>query len=74
MSLTYINTNYIRSYGGNSVSGSIDMRGNTLYNVSDPANRQDVATKQYVDTASKASLLETEDIWLLEKFQWEVDD
>ena len=30
------------------------MKGNTLYNVSDPENPQDVATKQYVDTASKA--------------------
>ena len=31
------------------VSGSIDMRGNTLCNVSDPVNPQDVATKDYVD-------------------------
>ena len=30
------------------------MKGNTLYNVSGPENRQDVATKQYVHTASKA--------------------
>ena len=34
VSLTYINNNYIRSDGGTPVSGSIDMRGNTLYNVS----------------------------------------
>ena len=54
VSLTYINNNYIRSDGGTPVSGSIDMRGNTLYNVSDPENRQDVATKQYVDTSNKA--------------------
>ena len=27
----------------------IDMRGNTLYNVSDPINLQDVATKEYAD-------------------------
>ena len=54
VSLTYINNNYIRSDGSTPVSGSIDMKGNTLYNVFDPANRQDVATKQYVDTASKA--------------------
>ena len=47
VSLTYINNNYIRSDGGNPVSGSIDMRGNTLYNVSDPVNPQDVATKEY---------------------------
>ena len=49
VSLTYINNNYIRSDGGNPVSGSIDMRGNTLYNVSDPVNPQDVATKKYAD-------------------------
>ena len=50
VSLTYINNNYIRSDGGTHVSGSIDMRGNTLYNVSDPVNPQDVATKEYADT------------------------
>ena len=30
------------------------MKGNTLYNVSDPVNPQDVATKEYADTADKA--------------------
>ena len=49
VSLTYINNNYIRSDGGTPVSGSIDMRGNTLYNVSNPVNPQDVATKEYAD-------------------------
>ena len=49
VSLTYINNNYIRSDGSNPVSGSIDMRGNTLYNVSDRVNPQDVATKEYAD-------------------------
>ena len=49
VSLTYINNNYIRSDGGNPVTGSIDMRDNTLYNVSDPVNPQDVATKEYTD-------------------------
>ena len=49
VSLTYINNNYIRSDGGTPVSSSIDMRGNTLYNVSDPVNPQDVATKEYAD-------------------------
>ena len=49
VSLTYINNNYIRSDGGNPVTGSIDMKGNTLYNVSDPVNPQDVVTKVYVD-------------------------
>ena len=51
VSLTYINNNYIRSDGGTPVSGSIDMRGNTLYNVSDPVNPQDVARKKYADEA-----------------------
>ena len=51
VSLTYINNNYIRSDGGTPVSHSIDMRGNTLYNVSDPVNPQDVATKKYADEA-----------------------
>ena len=49
VSLTYINNNYIRSDGGTPVSGSINMNGNTLYNVSDPVNPQDVATKEYAD-------------------------
>ena len=49
VSLTYINNNYIRSDGGTPVSGSIDMRDNTLYNVPNPINPQDVATKKYAD-------------------------
>ena len=61
VSLTYINNNYIRSDGGNPVSGSIDMRGNTLYNVSDPVNLQDVATKEYADKVGggKAAIIKT---------------
>ena len=50
VSLTYINNNYISSDGTTPVTGSIDMRGNTLYNVPDPVNPQDVATKEYADT------------------------
>ena len=49
VSLTYINNNYVRSDGGTPVSGSKDMRGNTLYNVANPINPQDVATKDYTD-------------------------
>ena len=49
MSLTYINNNYIRSDCGTPVTGSIDMKGNTLYKVPDPVNPQDVATKEYAD-------------------------
>ena len=49
VSLTYINNNYIRRDGDTPVSGSINMNGNTLYNMSDPVNPQDVATKKYAD-------------------------
>ena len=56
VSLTYIDNNYVRSDGGTPITGSIDMKGNTLYNVSDPVNPQDVATKEYVDeTVSNVS-------------------
>ena len=57
VSLTYINNNYIRSDGSTPISGSIDMNGNTLYNVPDPVNPQDVATKEYADTTNKAFVL-----------------
>ena len=49
VSLTYINNNYIRSDGGTPVTGSVDMRGHTLYNVAEPVKSQDVATKDYAD-------------------------
>ena len=49
VSLTHINNNYVRSDGSTPVSGSIDMKGNILYNVSNPVNPQDVATKEYAD-------------------------
>ena len=49
VSLTYINNNYVRRDGKTLVTGSIDMKGNTLTNVSDPVNPQDVATKKYAD-------------------------
>ena len=55
VSLTYIDNNYIRSDGTTPVSGSIDMRGNTLYNVSDPVNPQDLATKEYADQVGGGS-------------------
>ena len=49
VSLTYINNNYVRSDGETPLTGSLDMKGNTLYNVADPVNPQDVVTKVYVD-------------------------
>ena len=47
VSLIYIKNNYIRSDGSTPVSGSIDMKYNTLNNVSDPVNPQYLATKEY---------------------------
>ena len=49
VSLTYINNNYIHRDGDTPNSGSINMNGNTLYNMSNPGNPQDVATKEYAD-------------------------
>ena len=62
ISLTYINNNYIRRDGTTPVSGSIDMRGNTLYNVSNPVNPQDVATKEYADKVGggEAAIIKTQ--------------
>ena len=56
VSLTYINKNYIRSDGSTPVSGSINMNGNTLYNVPDPVNPQDVATKEYADNLNTIAI------------------
>ena len=61
VSLTYINNNYVRSDGTTPVSGSIDMRGNTLYNVPNPVNPQDVATKEYADkVGGEAAIIKTQ--------------
>ena len=57
VSLTYINNNYVRSDGETPLSGYLDMRGNTIYNVADPVNPQDVATKEYTDKTNKAFVL-----------------
>ena len=57
VSLTYINNNYIRSDGETPLAGSLDMRGNTLYNVADPVNPQDVVTKVYVDNTKGSGVI-----------------
>ena len=49
VSLSYINNNFLRRNGTNTATGSINMTGNTLTNVSNPVNAQDIATKHYVD-------------------------
>ena len=56
VSLTYINNNYIRSDGSTPVTCSIDMNGNTLYNVPEPIKSQDVATKDYADYIKASTL------------------
>lgn len=51
VSITSVNNNFLRRDGTNTATGSINMTGNNLMNVSDPVNSQDVATKNYVDSA-----------------------
>ena len=55
--LTYINNNYIRSDGSTPVTGSINMNGNTLYNVPDPVNPHDVANKEYADNNKRKHVI-----------------
>ena len=49
VSLSYIGNNFLRRDGTNTAIGSINMTGNTLTNVSNPVNAQDIATKNYVE-------------------------
>ena len=57
VSLTYIHNNYVRSDGETPLTGSLNMRGNTLYNVADPVNPQDVVTKVYVDNTKGSGVI-----------------
>ena len=57
VSLTYINNNYVRSDGETPLTGSLNMGGNTLYNVADPVNPQDVVTKVYVDNTKGSGVI-----------------
>ena len=57
VSLTYINNNYVRSDGGTPLTGSLDMKGNIIYNVAEPVNSQDVATKIYVDNTKGSGVI-----------------
>jgi len=52
--LNFINKSFVRRDGGNTVTGSIDMTGNTLNNVGFPTSERDVATKAYIDSYSAA--------------------
>ena len=57
VSLTYINNNYVRSDGETPLTGSLDMKGNIIYNVADPVNPQDVVTKVYVDNTKGSGVI-----------------
>ena len=57
VSLTYINNNYVRSDGGTPLTGSLDMKGNIIYNVAEPVNPHDVATKVYVDNIKGSGVI-----------------
>ena len=57
VSLTYINNNYVRSDGETPLTGSLNMRGNTIYNVADPVNPQDVVTKVYMDNTKGSGVI-----------------
>ena len=57
VSLTYINNDYVRSDGGTPLTGSLDMKGNIIYNVAEPVNSQDVATKVYVDNIKGSGVI-----------------
>ena len=57
VSLTYINNNYVLSDGGTPLTGSLDMKGNIIYNVADPVNPQDVVTKVYVDNTKGSGVI-----------------
>ena len=72
VSLTYINNNYIRSDGTTPVTGSIDMNGNTLYNVPDPVNPQDVATKEYTDKKTHMIVVYSNYCGLLSKGEYQL--
>ena len=54
VSAIYVNNTFIRRDGTNVVTGSINITGNTLTNVSDPVYNRDVATKNYVDSNMKS--------------------
>ena len=69
VSLTYINNNYVRNDGSTPVSGSINMKGNTLYNVSNPVNPQDVATKEYADKVGGGGRKRTTSLMVIMSFR-----
>ena len=43
---------FVRRDGANTIIGELDVTGNKITNVGDPASNQDVAKKGYVDSTS----------------------
>ena len=51
---------FLRTDGGNTAIGAIDMNSNIIKNVSDPLLDQDVATKNYVDENAFTNVYQTQ--------------
>ena len=52
VSFSFINKTFLRTDGGNTVDGSINVGGNTLHSVGIPRSGHEVATKAYIDSNS----------------------
>ena len=52
MNVANLTNSFLRSDGGNTAIGAIDMNSYIIKNVADPLSNQDVATNNYVDKNS----------------------
>jgi len=52
VTMSTISNSFIRKNGANTIIADLNVTGNKIINVSDPASNQDVATKGYVDSTS----------------------
>ena len=50
INIANLTNSFLRTDGGNTASGAIDLNSNIIKNVSDPVSNEDVATKNYVNT------------------------
>ena len=56
LSLSYLDQRYLEVSGGDKMLTSLNAGNNNLINVIDPVNKQDAATKNYVDSADNLRL------------------